>query len=377
MIAEAKRQVAPRRTGGWRGAYALLLFFACRELGSPTPDEMNSRLYLAVAATLLASCSSPPNGGEHRATAPISTPRPTGATISASGYATLLSAPSSPRVPASRISAPSMDDEGLRNPDESATQAAEALHRQLEISEAGNYIGRRIVRDPKPRFAFQFRRDAAFILARHTQDPRFTSREGGIPTAELQPIFDLWFPRLLAHRLVGGGSIQEFDGVVSFDMTIDEPAFQTIRAKQGWDLPKQLQLNFGPPPNPRSVDLSIASLIRIFARSDRLPGAVLQAALTGRTILRDGCFRVADHVPGAEPLVLFDRDAELALDAEQYLVLLSGEDASHPTRVGESIVWAGPRSANEADAGVKALQERCGDGPIVPIGSPSSASSRR
>lgn len=252
--------------------------------------------------------------------------------------------------------------------------AAEALHRRLTVEEAGNYVGRRIVRDPRPRVAFQFRQDATATLARYTRDPRFAAREGGVPAAELQPIIDEWFPRLASHRLAGGGSVQEFDGVVALDMTVDEPSFREIAAGQGWTLPERLRLDFGPLPNPRSVAPSLAPLIRVFARSDRLAGPVPQAALSGRIILRDGCFRLAEHGGGGdEPLVLFDRDAELVLDAGNYMALREGEGPGRTTRIGESITWAGPRGADEADAGVRKLREHCGGGPIIPVGMPSSA----
>lgn len=328
---------------------------------------------LTTLALLLASCSSPSTSdqGAAQASLPAPTSIPAAATIGANGYATLLNAPPSPAPPHSPTEpAPVEGDERYRNPDEAAMQAAQALDRRLKAAEAGNYIGYRVVRDPTPRFAFQFRRDATAALARHSQDTRFTSREGGAPTAELQPIFDEWFPLLTARRLVGGGAVEEFDGVVAFDMTIDEASFRKIAADEGWTLPEQLKLNFGPPPNPRALDPDLAPLVRIFPRSDRLPGAVNQAALSGRIILRDGCFRLAEHGEGSEELlVLFDRDAELGIDAENHLVIKDGTT----TRIGERVIWAGPRTASEQDAGVKALRAQCGTGRIVPIGAPNSA----
>lgn len=328
---------------------------------------------LTMIAIALVGCTAPssPDQGVGPAPGPASARVPAGATIGADGYATLLSAPPSPAPPPrSRQPMPSEDDESLRNPEEAAMRDAQTLDRRLKAAERGNYIGYRVVRDPSPRFAFQFRRDAAATLARHTRDSRFASREGGVPTAELQPIFDEWFPRLAAKRLVGGGSVMEFDGVVAFDMTVDEAAFREIAAAEGWTLPERLRLDFGPPPNPRAIDPALAALVRLVPRSDRLPGAVNQAALSGRIILRDGCFRLADHGDGGEPLVLFDRDAEIGLDADNRMTVTDG---GQTVRIGEKVVWAGPRGANEADAGVKALRAQCGAGPIIPIGAPSSA----
>lgn len=296
---------------------------------------------------------------------------PRGASLGPGGYVTLLAAPPSPTSSSPRFApGPPETDERYRNPDPAAMRDAQALDRRLRTAERDTYIGYRVVRDPTPRFAFQFRRDAAAALARHTRDPRFTSREGGVPTAELQPIFDEWFPRLVAQRLIGGGGVMEFEGVAAFDMTVDAATFGEIAAAEGWVLPERLQLNFGPPPNLRAIDPALIRLVRIVPRSDRLAGAVNSAALSGRIVLRDGCFRLADHGSGPEPLVLFDRDAEIGLDADTHMTVTDGDQT---VRIGEPVIWAGPRSANEADAGVQALRAQCGEGPIIPIGAPSSA----
>ncbi len=326
---------------------------------------MKRNSLLLIGACLLGSCTN--------AQSELAGHLPQNVTLTSVGLATLLSAPASQSA-GDGVPQPAnpADDQALRNPDAAASQAAELLHQRLMSAEAGNYIGRHIVRDPVPRFAFQFRRNAEETLARYSTDKRFVARQGGLPPEELQPILDEWFPRLSEHRLVGGGSVQEFDGVVVFDMTVDEPTFKKVAGEQGWAIPERVKLNFAPPPNPQSVDPRLSPLIRIFARSDRLPGAVNQAALRGRIILRDGCFRVADHQEGQEPLVLFDRDAELGLDEENYIVLRDG-GPNHSVRIGEPIIWAGPRSANEADAGVKALRAQCGDGAVIPIGAPSTS----
>lgn len=335
---------------------------------------MTSKLAAIAVLIGLTSCAGAPANDGARAAAPVPLSAgpslPVHVTIEGAGYATLLSAPSSPSAPlAAQSRKIPEDDDRSRNPDRAAVQAAQALDRRLRVAEAGNYVGIRVVRDPRPRIAFQFRQNASAALARHSRDPRFTTREGGVPAAELQPIFDEWFPLFVEQRLLGGGSVQEFDGEVVFDMTIDEAGFRAIAAKERWTLPGQLRLNFGPPPNPRSIDPALASLVRVFPRSDRLPGAVNQAALRGRIILRDGCFRLADHRESEEPLVLFDRDAELIRAPDNFMVLRDGTT----TRIGETVVWAGPRAANEADAGVKALRDRCGGGQIIPVGAPISA----
>ena len=308
-------------------------------------------------------------------------------TIERSGFATLLDAPPIPYPDAPPPPPPEPEPvriargegislteaEQMMNPDDAAMAAAIALDQRLKAGAAGNYVGMRIVRDPRPRFAFQFRSDAAATLARFTRDPRFVSREGGVPDAELQPIFDKWWPRFQAHRLVGGGSVRGFDGVVQFDMNIDRAAFDAIAAREGWTLPERLKLNFPPPPDPRSIDPALTPLVRIFAREDRRPATVLTAALSGRLILRDGCFRLAEHGDGPQPLVIFGRDTELVLDAEGYMAVRPNAEPGPAPRIGERVVWSGPRGANEADEGVRALRAACGTGPVVAVGEPISA----
>ncbi len=200
------------------------------------------------------------------------------------------------------------------NPDRRTLEPAMELDRRLKVAESANYVGVRVVRDPNARYAFQFRRDAAASLARYTRDPRFTTREGGIPTRELQPIFDEWWKRFEPFRLVGGGAVYQFDGVVRFDMNIDEAEFRKIAARERWTLPERLELVFSPPRNLRSIDPALARYVRVFPREDRLPAITHQALLSGRIILREGCFRVAEHARAGEPLVIFGRDVELGLD---------------------------------------------------------------
>jgi hypothetical protein len=111
--------------------------------------------------------------------------------------------------------------------------------------------------------------------------------------------------------------------------------------------------------------------VRVFARQNRAPGVVLQAALNGRLILRDGCFRM--RTQGGEPLVLFGRDVELGLDDDGYMVVsdpLGVETPIRKARVGERVIWSGPRGVNEADAGVQALRANCGQGPVIAVGEP-------
>lgn len=209
-------------------------------------------------------------------------PVPRGASIEFSGYATILSAPATGPIKAALAIPPPPPADGkptllpitseviiaremMMNPDDKATAAAQVLDQRIQTAERGNYVGMRIVRDPAPRFAFQFRQNAAATLARYTRDPRFTSREGGIPAEELQPIFDEWWKQFEPYRLVGGGGVYEFDGVVKFDMKIDEAEFREIAERERWTLPGRLELRFSAPRNPRSIEAGLERYVRMLS----------------------------------------------------------------------------------------------------------------
>lgn len=314
---------------------------------------------------------------------------PRGATILPAGFATILDAPPRPyddqpppavpqgEGPAEAIARAlgiSVREASDRvNPDGAARQAARELERRLRSGARGNFVTVAIERDPLPHFTFYFRRDAAPTLARFTRDPRFRAREGGVPREELQPIFEEWRRRFEPDRLFGGGGIDERNGVVRFDMDIDEAGFREVSARNGWRLPARLELEFSPPRNPRSVDPGLARFVRVFAREDRRPASVLQALLGGRVILRDGCFRLADPGQAGEPLILFGRDTELALDGDGYMVVRQPGATTPSPRVGEMMLWSGPRGVDERDEGLRELRARCGSGPVTAVGEPESA----
>lgn len=286
-------------------------------------------------------------------------------------YETLVNAPPSPVLEQRRRPGAGSTDEGAANPDEATLRDALALNARLRAEGGPDYVGYRIVRDPRPRVAFHFRRDASAALARFTADPRFVAVNGGVPPAELEPLFEEWRARFEPHRIWGGGAVMEFEGEVRFEMTVDQAAFRAIAAREGWVVPERLRLNFPAVQNPRPVDPALASRVRVLARQDRADAAVNQAALSGRLILRDGCFRM-QQADGSEPLVLFGRDAELGLDATGHLAV-SDRRMGTTARVGERVIWSGPRGVNPRDQGVQALRRACGDDSIVAVGEPSGA----
>lgn len=302
---------------------------------------------------------------------------PVSATIGEDGFATITFVEPLPYTSAAPESgAPTRQrhprGDETSNPDASATAAAIALDGLLTSAERADYVGMRIVRDPHARFAFQFRQDASAALARHSRDQRFVAVSGGVPAAELRRVFDEWRERFQPDRLVGGGTAAEFDGVVRLDMTIEEAGFRNIASERRWTLPERLELRFAPPRVARPVDPGLARLVRISPRQDSRPAVVNDSAPGGRIVLRDGCFRLSGADRKTEPLVVFGRDVGLAVDASGHMVVGGAGTPDRRVRIGEQMTWGGPRTADERDAGVRAVKAKCGTGPIVSVGEPIS-----
>lgn len=319
---------------------------------------------------------------------PASAPQPTSGPrmhIETSGYATVLHAPPSSRPVARtkryepeetrlvRELGISMEDARRRvNPDKGMREAAHALHLRLTASVPDHYVGRRIVRDPYARFAFQFRRDATATLARFTSDDRFVAIEGGIPRVELEPAFQTWVARFIEHRIFNSGSISEFEGRMEFDINIEQSRFDALAAKEGWVIPGNVDLHFQRPLDADPVDPALARFVRIFPRNERGSGPVTLEYSSARLILRDGCFRL-EGAGGVEPLVLFGRGNRLGLDGEGFMIVFDPLAVEHdrgPVRVGEIVVTGGLGSYDEMDAGTKALRAACGSAPIAALGTP-------
>ena len=259
-------------------------------------------------------------GGEGEARSRAIVPR--GATIAASGFASILSAPprpydneppppvdqTNPEVAAiaQKLGISPREAEAQMNPDRATSLAATELVGRLQADAKGNFITIAIERDPLPYYVFYFRHDAAATLAGFTKNASFHARQQGVSKNELQPIYDEWWQRFEPQKLIGGGAIDEIHGVVHFDMNINEAGFNKIAKREEWRLPEQLELRFSRVRNPRSVDPALASFVRIFPREDRSPAILNMAAIQGRIVLRDGCFRVSESFLPANALVILD-----------------------------------------------------------------------
>ena len=309
---------------------------------------------------------------------------PTGARLEPSGFATILSAPPVPYADAPPVPPGEQETqriareqgisvaeaEGGMNPDEATREAAMALHRRLQREGGDDYVDVRIVRDPRPRFLFHFRRNGAETLRRFTSDPRFAAADGGTPHRDLEPIMRSWMERFARHRLGGSGGADPFTGIIEIDVGVSRSEFEAIAAREGWTLPPQLRLSFAPETDPESVvSADAAAFVRTFPRADRAPGIILTVAKGGRIILADGCFRL-NSVDG--PLVLFGRNTRLVRDEQGYLAVVSIANPQVRARIGEHMTWGGYPPAVEEEPGVQAIRRHCGSGPIESVGEPES-----
>jgi hypothetical protein len=112
--------------------------------------------------------------------------------------------------------------------------------------------------------------------------------------------------------------------------------------------------------------------IRTWPASQRRTGAQLQALLSGRVVLRDGCFHV-QRPDAPEALAWFLAETGLDVDAEGYYILVNRMTGETMARVGEEMHWAGPNAVPTDDPGIAALRQACGPGEIASVGNPESA----
>jgi hypothetical protein len=154
---------------------------------------------------------------------------------------------------------------------------------------------------------------------------------------------------------------------------VEEPEFRALAAQRGWELSPAVNFSFASPRPPAFTDPSLARFVRVFARDAHAKGIQLTGGSMGRIVLEDGCFRLAGGQGGAPgPLVMFDRNTRLGLDAQNYLVVLGGPDRDSRYRIGETGSWPGPNNVNEDEPEVRELRRQCGGGPLVNVAEPQS-----
>lgn len=340
-------------------------------------------LVAGCAADLTSQGRTPMTPDARTATSP-----PTGSRSSASGYITVRDVSASP-FPATPPPEPQVFDDFARrtsSPDPAIRATAwedangspafqaelQRLRQVVSRDHPDNFVEMRLVRDPAVAAEIWFKRDAARTLARHTSDPLFRPRQGGINRTEQDRLRTLWVERTERGDLINLVGIDPIAGVVELGIAVEEAEFRRMAAERGWELSPELKLHFPPPRPAVYADRSLEKYVRAFARESKAKGIQLTGGYSGRIVLEDGCFRLAGRSPSdPAPLVVFGRQARLDLDAQGYLVVLdNGEGRQY--RIGEIGSWPGPNTVDEKDSEVRELRRRCGGGPVTNVAEPQS-----
>jgi hypothetical protein len=314
---------------------------------------------------------------------------PKGATIEASGFATVERAPPRPYGDTPPPAEDRPTGEAGWYARSLGISEAEATRRQREQQavrpeldrltgllrqrEAGNFTAVRMEHEPDWRFLFFFKRDPQRTLARYTSNPRFRAAQARFTREELEALIRPWTDRLTRHRLAGGWGIDDTYGRAEIMIDATEEEYRAVAAREGWEpLPDAITLRFAPALAHPPVEAAAQPFVRLLAQNDRSTGIQLTAGLGGRIFLRDGCLMVA-RPNGQAQLAYFHRETGLGLDAEGYLALKDRRTGESRGRIGEWFVWAGPNAVEETSPMVPELRARCGSAPLVNAGNPESA----
>jgi hypothetical protein len=316
------------------------------------------------------------------------TPIPRAAKIEASGFATIEQAPPSPffdRLPPpenrardersyyAQLADISDAEAKKRLAEQAATRPIfEKLLSTLRKREKGNFTDARIVHKPDWAYVLYFKRNPERTLARYIKRAHFKAALARYSRAELDAIAKPWVDRFTQQRLLGGHGNDPTFGEVRMDVLVSEPEFRTIAAREKWQVPDAIRLQFSGGVAGSPISPTLGPLVRIFPQSDRALGATNQALLSGRIVLRDGCLFVSG-VNQPDRLAYFGREVAIGLDEQGYVALRRrGSNPSDLGRIGESFSWAGPIGISEDMPMVRELRARCGNAPLQHVGVPQS-----
>ena len=313
---------------------------------------------------------------------------PTGATIEASGFATIERAPPVPypdQPPPSenrphseaawyaRDLGISIEEAEQRQQEQQALRPEfERLITLLREKEPGNFTAPRIVHKPDWAYVLYFKREPDRTLAKYASDPRFKAALARYSQEELEAIARPWVDRFVAHKLAGGWGSDATYGTAEIMMSVTEDEYRAIAEREGWGpVPDALVLRFSAPLDHPSVEERAKPFIRIFAQNRRSTTMQLEAGLSGRITMRDGCLYSGDA------LAYFHRETGIGIDEQGYVALTDRRTGKSKGRIGEWFSWAGPNSISEDMPMVRELRERCGNAPIANVGNPESSAEFR
>lgn len=353
------------------------------------------KLVPLLATIALAACAATPRDPAAPPERSASeTPTPAAgfrATLEASGYATILDAPPAPFTPTEPTPPPPLTPAQLADHAQFARvgqfqngvrEQVQALSERLEREQRGNFVSLYYDNEGDPSVVFQFLRDGPGTLRRYTQHSRFFGKTVRWSMARLMADQDFVMKAFAADRVIQGAGIGRNE--VNVYVLVGEAEFRALVARKGVTLPESVVLDFNAAPvvplvmpdpaaaTNAAVPAAVARRIRVFASDDRPNGILNSINSTAKVVLRDGCFRLADH-DGA--LALFPQGARLFVDGEGYLAFGSGPKPGY-ARVGETLIFPGSLTEVTAPELVAPIRAACGPGKVIKITALDSLAAR-
>ena len=299
----------------------------------------------------------------------------------ASGYTTILDAPSAPFTPVKpgepqpKSAEQIADDEQFIRTTKfqgSVMDQVSALVETLRRKEAGNFVSTYFENDGEPSVVFQFLKNGPATLRKYTSHPRFLAKTVRWSERDLKAASEFMWKTFKDDRVLQstGHGRNEVEARIS----VSEAEFRELVKRKGVIIPEPVNLVFGSAPvvrlvNPPiaadkdtvAVPREIAPLIRIFPRDDRVPEALNSINSTLKIVLKDGCFRAADQ---KDALVLFPYGAKLFIDSAGYLAFDSEEKRGY-ARVGETVIFMGSIGEVKTSSLIDPIHAVCGPGRVI------------
>ncbi|MWV27133.1 hypothetical protein [Aurantiacibacter rhizosphaerae] len=331
---------------------------------------------LSLCAMLAACAANTPEEGPPDASQPFR------ADFNAEGFATIIDVPPAdfdpqqPRPPEPRTAEQDAADAQFMRVakyQNSVMDEVQALTERLRREERGNFVDLYYDNDGEPGLVVQFLRDGPQTLRKYSDNPTFRGETVRWSKEELMAAADFMWETFREDRVIQATGIRPQE--VSVEISVSENEFRDLVRRKGVTIPEPVTLVFRAAPvvpisNPPSaaqrddaVPASVAPHIRIFPRHDRPAGALNAINSRVQVVLKDGCFRAADH---DDALVLFPFGARLFVDSQNYLAYGS-EAAPGYARVGETVTFMG--SVNEVTVPelVEPIHAACGPGRVIKV----------
>ncbi|GGD53060.1 hypothetical protein GRI62_05045 [Erythrobacter arachoides] len=191
--------------------------------------------------------------------------------------------------------------------------------------------------------------------------------------ADAGAVGEQWLARLTERGVLDGygrSGKAESDPVSSISLNMTADDFDAWVAENGWTVPRHIDWNFAPDLVRPRVSEAASGGIRLWPASEARTGLQLQAADSGRILLRDGCFYLDRQ--GVETLAWFHAETGLDVDAQGYYVLVNRMTGQVEGRLGETFVWSAPNPITPGGPSMEALRSACGDGEISTVANPTA-----